>query len=266
MSQETIEIGRFGGVDSSGQAEQMLAFLDWWEQLPQIEALRRSSHDLLGMDARQRVVDVGCGTGAVVADLAREGIEAIGVDVSEHLIEVARSRYPGHAFRVASAESLPFADGSLHCYRAERLYQHLREPAPALDEARRVLAPGGRMVLVDMDADTWAVDAEDVAVTRALAHAFSDTMANPWMGRRCQGLLLDAGFIDVNVELVPTLFTRFEEMAPAVQGAARAGVAAAAVTPEQAAAWLADQRHRGERQRFFSILVMVLATATAPAS
>ncbi len=155
------QIGRFSNVDASKEAEQFVAFLERIERLPTAGELRERSYELLDAGEGSMVVDVGCGTGRVVDDLAGRGIKAIGVDISEQMIAVARQRFPNRDFRLAAAESLPFEDDVLDRYRAERLYQHLKDPVRALAEARRVLAPGGRIVLVDQDYDMWAIDADD---------------------------------------------------------------------------------------------------------
>jgi hypothetical protein len=76
-------------------------------------------------------------------------------------------------------------------------------------------------------------------------------VASPWIGRRARSLLLDAGFVDVAVEVQTLIFTSYAEIAPALAAMARAGVAAGSVSQEEADAWLAEQRGRDERGRFF---------------
>lgn len=263
MSVDSLEVGRFGHVDATGRADRFVAFLDLCERLPQMPELRERTHEALGACAGSAVVDVGCGTGTATRQLIKRGIAATGIDPSEHLIDVARERHPGVRFEVGAAQNMPFADASLDGYRAERVYQHLTDPQIALDEARRVLRPGGRIVLLDADADLWTVDAADRGVTRALAAAFADTIASPWSGRRHRNLLLDAGFADVEVELHPITYTDYGPVALMLTSIAQAGLAAGVVSQEQADAWLADQRDRGERGRCYVIVPMFLAHGTA---
>lgn len=258
------QIGRFGDVDATGEAERFIAFLEHIEGLPLSVETRERSYALLQPQAGDSVVDVGCGTGKVVAELVARGTMASGIDVSERMIALAQRRFPTRDFRVAAAEELPFEDGTLQGYRAERVYQHLNDPAVALAEARRALASGGHIVLVDQDYDMWAVDSADQATTRTLARAFADSIAHPWIGRQYRGLLLDAGFTDVAIEIKPLTFTRFADAAPGLMGAAEAAVAANAVTREQAAAWLAEQRQHDEGGRFFMAMAIFLASARKP--
>lgn len=98
-----------------------------------------------------RVLDVGCGTGRLTAALAERGVRAWGVDVSPEMLEVARAKVPRRgALRLAPAERLPFKDGwfdrAVFC-----LAVHLIDRPRALAQARRVLAPGGRIVIATFD-------------------------------------------------------------------------------------------------------------------
>jgi ubiquinone/menaquinone biosynthesis C-methylase UbiE len=92
-------------------------------------------------------VDVGCGTGFVTASLRRRGWRAIGVDFSAPMLAQARAASAG-ALPVlrARGECLPLRDASAALLTCGTAF-HWLEPAPALAEFRRVLAPGGRVGL-----------------------------------------------------------------------------------------------------------------------
>jgi ubiquinone/menaquinone biosynthesis C-methylase UbiE len=99
--------------------------------------------DLLG----RRVLDVGCGTGMVVAELAARGARVWGVDPSEEMLAQARLRLGrGAGLKRGSAEALPFKDGWFE--RAVlRCVVHLVDRSRALGEVVRVLEPEGRAVI-----------------------------------------------------------------------------------------------------------------------
>jgi ubiquinone/menaquinone biosynthesis C-methylase UbiE len=253
-------IGRFSDIDATNEAEQFVAFLEWIERFPQVMELRERFYELLDAHPGERLVDVGCGTGRVVSELTERGIQAIGVDSSEHMIAVARLRFPQCDFRLAAAEALLFEDGVLDGYRAERLYQHLNDPARALVEARRVLAPGSRIVLVDQDHDMWAIDADDEVLTRALMRAQSDAITNRWIGRRYHNVLLNAGFVEVAIEVKAGIFIDHAQVRFVLESIANAGVAVGVVTRAQADAWLAEQAQRGEAERFFVAMPLFIAS------
>jgi ubiquinone/menaquinone biosynthesis C-methylase UbiE len=102
-----------------------------------------------GLEDR-RVLDAGCGTGVVAAALA-ERAHVTGVDPEPEMLAVARRRLPPEVELLrASAEELPFADASFDA-AVLRLVVHLLDRPRALAELRRVLAPGGRLVVATFD-------------------------------------------------------------------------------------------------------------------
>ncbi len=97
----------------------------------------------------RRVLDVGCGTGRFAAQLSSQA-RVWAVDESPQMLEVARARAPGVRFKQASVDALPFKAGWFE--RATMwLVIHLVERPVAYAELRRVLAPGGRLVIATFD-------------------------------------------------------------------------------------------------------------------
>jgi ubiquinone/menaquinone biosynthesis C-methylase UbiE len=92
-----------------------------------------------------RALDVGCGPGALTAALAeRLGAPKVsGADPSEPSAEACRARLPGVEIVVASAESLPFADGSFDAVLSQLVVNFMRDPHAGVREMRRVTCPGG---------------------------------------------------------------------------------------------------------------------------
>jgi ubiquinone/menaquinone biosynthesis C-methylase UbiE len=95
------------------------------------------------------VLDIGCGTGRFLAQLA-DIAKAWGVDASPEMLEVARTRAGGAGLKLGSAEELPFKDGWFE--RATMwLVAHLVDRPRAFSEAARVLEPGGRFAVATFD-------------------------------------------------------------------------------------------------------------------
>jgi ubiquinone/menaquinone biosynthesis C-methylase UbiE len=255
---------RFDRVDETGESEKFRRFLDHLEQRPEFVARRRRSYELLAFAAGTTVVDVGCGTGTAVRELATAGANAIGVDLSADLLQVARERAPELDFREADLLALPFEDGSIDGYRAERVYQHVAEPARALREAARVLASGGRIVLVDPDWEAFLVDGTDRRVTRAIANAFSDSVVNGWIGRQCFRLLREAGFADVRIEPETTISDEWEYLGPLLEQLMANAVGSGAISEQEGRRWLEDLAQRAARGTLFSSITTYIATATNP--
>lgn len=173
---------------------------------------------------------------------------------------MARRRFPGLDFRIGTVECLPMETGSVKGYRAERLYQHLTTPAAGLAEANRVLAPGGRIVIVDLDYDTVVLDAGDQHTTRTMIRALSDSIVSRWIGRQLRGLLLKAGFSEVEMEVRTQVYTVEAEAAPVLGNFVQAALASGAISGPNADVWLTDLKQRGERGEFFFARPVFLAS------
>lgn len=95
-----------------------------------------------------RALDLGCGTGEFTAVLAGAGAEAVGAEVANAALARARSRHPELDFRqVPVAGPLPFGDCSFDLVWASEVIEHVADTARWLSEVRRVLCPGGRLLI-----------------------------------------------------------------------------------------------------------------------
>jgi SAM-dependent methyltransferase len=98
-----------------------------------------------------RVLDVGCGPGSVLRQLVRRfDVEGVGIDASPNMIEVARREAPEIEFHVGRAEDLPFGEATFDAVVSRLVVHHLDRPR-AFAEMRRVLRPGGRVVVTTTD-------------------------------------------------------------------------------------------------------------------
>ncbi|MBI3683149.1 MAG: methyltransferase domain-containing protein [Acidobacteria bacterium] len=97
----------------------------------------------------RRVLDLGCGTGYGAAELAKVAVSVLGIDISHEALDYARSHYINSNlfFQIGSAEQIPSPDGSFDLVVAFELIEHLPNCEKLLSEARRVLAPGGQLVV-----------------------------------------------------------------------------------------------------------------------
>jgi SAM-dependent methyltransferase len=123
-----------------------------WKRLPEEldpPDYRRRLDFLLGeLRPGDRVLDLGCGAGAFTAQVAGAGHEVIGVEVAEAALERCRRRHPGLEFGLVPIDGpLPFEDGSFELVWASEVIEHVADTALWLSEVRRVLVPGGRLLL-----------------------------------------------------------------------------------------------------------------------
>jgi SAM-dependent methyltransferase len=107
--------------------------------------LAPSFADFAGIAAGRRVLDVGCGPGALTTELVqRLGAAAVAaVDPSERFVAAARERHPGVQVRIAAAEELPFADAEFDAALAQLVVHFMDDPVRGLAEMVRVTRNGG---------------------------------------------------------------------------------------------------------------------------
>ena len=101
--------------------------------------------DLVGVEPGQRVLDVGCGSGALTEVLvSRVGVDRVSaVDPSESFVEVVRSAYPSMDVHRSGAESLPFPARSFDVVLAQLVVHFMTDPVAGIAEMARTTAPGG---------------------------------------------------------------------------------------------------------------------------
>ena len=248
---------------SNEAVQDLISQLDAVDDSPGAAALRIRSYELLQPARGVLAVDVGCGAGRAVAELAARGVRATGIDVSEQMIALARERWPSGEFRTGDAYALPLKDGEAAGYRADKVLHVLADPGRALAEARRVLAPGGRVVLCGQDWDTIVIDSADEKLTRTIVRERADLVASPRAARQYRNLLLDAGFRDVTAEVHTGVFTQASFL-PVLTRLAETCREHGAISRAQADAWISDQRERARAGRLFAAVPIFMAAATRP--
>lgn len=117
--------------------------------------------EVMGFDryAGACLLEVGCGMGTDLLQFARGGAKCTGVDLTPRSVEISRSRFelygvPG-SFCLSDAERLPFGDQSFDVYYSNGVLHHTPETAKAVDEAYRVLKPGGTAKVMLYHRNSW---------------------------------------------------------------------------------------------------------------
>jgi ubiquinone/menaquinone biosynthesis C-methylase UbiE len=204
---------------------------------------------LLGIADGQRVLDVGCGSGAVTRAIPRRvgdrGV-AVGLDPSPALLEVARelAREAGLGDRIelyeGSALRLPFPDRSFDAVLCATVLSHVPGGEAAIPELVRVLRPGGRLGVFDMDTDMTTFTHPDRALTRRIVAAASDaTAVDGWLARRMPSLFEQAGLVDIRVRGFFPLETDPQSFyAGLAERSAEVALKAGAITADERSRWV----------------------------
>lgn len=147
------------------------------------------------------LVEIGAGSGAVTRRLraALPGLPVTAVDVDGDLL--AHAEGCGADLIVADGADLPLPDRFAGCVLLRYVLQHLADPLPMLTEALRVLRPGGRIVVTEVDASCWGladpVFPELASVHAKLTQAQASAGGDRTIGRRLTRLLRSAGYAEV---------------------------------------------------------------------
>ncbi len=104
---------------------------------------RISRHVMEALPRGGDLLDIGCGTGLFIEKYLRYGGTAVGIDLSRNMIGRARDRCSCSDFSLGTGERLPFRDNSFDAISSLLVFSYLRDPPAMLQEANRVLRPGG---------------------------------------------------------------------------------------------------------------------------
>lgn len=222
----------------------------------------------LDLRAGHRVLDLGCGPGTDLEALARAVTSTgavIGFDHDRNMVDAARSRTAGQAVvdvRQADIHDLPMPDHTADRARTDRVLQHVADPLAALGEIRRVLRPGGRLVMGEPDWETLAIDHPDGELTRAYTrHVAERVIRNAGIGRQLARLATESGFRVPTVIPVAPVF-RDVQVADKILGlerTTRRAVEAGYFSDQAAKTWLSHLT----RGPFFAAVTFYIVVAEA---
>jgi arsenite methyltransferase len=233
------------------------------------DILRRRAlvHEALEASPGDRVLDAGCGPGFYVSEiLERVGPEgsAVGVDASEPMLALAAKRCEGHAnvaFHPGDVTALPVADADFDRALSVQVLEYVGDIPAALAELKRVLRPGGRLLLWDVDWATVSWHSEDPERMQRFLTAWDEHLADPSLPRTLSAQLRAAGFEDV--ELTGHAFAT-DDVSEETYAGALLKLMAEYVGGDEARAWADEQRDLHARGESYFACIQFCFTATRP--
>ena len=260
------------GGDTAGP-ERRITLMDDYGRDDAIMRLRRRAHTWLDVAAGSAVLDAGCGSGDVAVDLiagvSPGGLVAALDSDSNMLGEAARrAARAGVSVHLVQGDvtRLGFPDQTFDACRAERILQHVVEPARAVAEMARVLRPGGRLVVIDSDWRTRTWNHPDQQTTSAIVRFIRERrIPSADVGARLPALLLDAGLDDVRIRgevLVQTSPTGEQRaLFPRLVGAA---IDEGRIPRRDGVAWLEELTRLERSGRYLATLCLYVVAGRRP--
>jgi arsenite methyltransferase len=232
-------------------------------QTPDIVEQRRASRALLALKPGEQVLDIGCGPGLLMLEMAQE-VGALGrvagVDVSADMLAFARARCEGTAnmsAHEASATALPFAGESFDAVAVTQVYEFVEDLAQAFAQLKRVMKSGARALIVDTDWDGVLWRNSDRARMRRVIDAWHLHCPHPHLPTQLPQWISQAGLRLERAATIPIVNTEYHAdnySHGMIATIAKFASGKLGVSAEEAQAWAQDLISFGARGQYYFCL------------
>lgn len=212
---EGVPLRGFTSTAHGNEFATYISALENFDQLTQLQELKRLAHERIGIGPGARVLEVGCGFGLETLRLARltaPGGHVTGCNLSSDFLAEGRRRAFAAAadidFEQARVEALPYPDRSFGILWSERLLIYVHDIRQAISEMHRVLHSGGRIACIEPDISTSTLNLKDRAlVRRVMGHEADNNVAHGWLPGQLGEIFREIGLSDVRLATRVVVFT-----------------------------------------------------------
>lgn len=230
---------------------------------PDIVNQRRRTVKRLAPKPGERILDVGCGPGLLVTEMAQAvgpTGHVTGIDIADAMIALSEQRLADSpladrvTFLKGDATALPFADEAFDAAVCVQVYEYVEDVETALAELHRVLKPRGRTVILDTDWHSIVWNAADQQRMARILEAWKERFAHPTLPRRLSQLLRHAGFAIEHRDALVLLNPEYDQN---TYSAAHLPIIAdfvvehGGIKRSEADAWQQDLANLGNQQLYF---------------
>jgi ubiquinone/menaquinone biosynthesis C-methylase UbiE len=183
-----------------------------------LKTLKEYSYNPFGDIKEGTIIDLGCGTGIDVSNLAKllgDKVDVVGIDHDEVMLDKGRSSYSDQInvkFLKSEASTIPFETESVEGLRAERLIQHLQEPENTMQEIRRVLKTGRPLAIIETDWASLTFYNEYLPIEKKIISFLTDKKINNGIAAKKLPAYMDAaGFKNIKIEIFSFIIHTLKE-------------------------------------------------------
>lgn len=251
-------------VDETDDPEFFIRFLDA-SRARKLEFARsnpQAAFAHLALEPGLSVLDCGCGTGDMLALIARQVApgDACGGELSQTMLQEARKRSAESGLsnlhiEPMDVQALPFADETFDRVLATQLLIHVPDPRTALHEMCRVTKRGGRVAVADIDWDSLVIASSDKEMSRRFTRLYSDGIRNGLVVREYVGWLKEEGYSNIQIIPQPMVFDNWPFMREQIiEPSLPHMVAKGAMTEEEASTFIRDLETRNDKGSLFGAM------------
>jgi ubiquinone/menaquinone biosynthesis C-methylase UbiE len=259
---EGSQVRSFEGVDRQGNPKDFIHFLDVVSSLPAILDYKEKAYSLLNPQPGQIILDVGCGLGEdmkQIADRTNNSARVFGIDNSANMIQIAKKKAAKHLlysgvlnFSQQDASEMSFVSETFDSVYSDRVFQHLTSPERAAKEVIRVLKPGGRFIIADPYWESLRLEGVPMEASLILRKCYVAIIKNPKIAKSLESLMIAEGVKEDSIsERKITLAFDGPEQTNAIlwlEASLEAGVKTGKVSAEEMARTMETIRHADPKE------------------